>query len=488
MSSNKLYDAITDIRDDLIDQAASPDSVRKKHHRIRWISLTAAALCASILLGIFLWPAPIATSAYAIAEASYPEMAQYPNEMDYYNVLNTDFDYQAYQEQFDAWREDKEALAQPAGYADGLESFITASSVQFLSGTDDQNRVYSPINIYMALGILAEITDGNSRQQILNLLGSSDIDSLRRQAKAVWKANYSDDGLLTCLLASSLWLNEDFDFNRDTLQSLTDIYYASSYQGAMGSDEFNQALHNWLNEQTGDLLKEQVSDVKLDTQTILALATTINYKASWHDEFDQSANTVEAFHSPNEDQDCTYMHQTSLRSFYQGDHFSAVSQDLEGSGSMLFILPEEGTAPEDLLTDPQLQDFILSGDDWPQSQQATVHFSVPKFDIQSNINLIEGLQQLGITDVFDSSFSDFSPILPESDGVVLSQATHGTRVFIDEEGCFAAAFTVMADVADAEAALKEIHFTLDRPFLFVTTSSDGLPLFIGIVNQPAVSQ
>jgi hypothetical protein len=29
----------------------------------------------------------------------------------------------------------------------------------------------------------------------------------------------------------------------------------------------------------------------------------------------------------------------------------------------------------------------------------------------------------------------------------------------------------------------EIDFVLDRPFLFVITGEDGLPLFIGIVNQ-----
>ena len=31
---------------------------------------------------------------------------------------------------------------------------------------------------------------------------------------------------------------------------------------------------------------------------------------------------------------------------------------------------------------------------------------------------------------------------------------------------------------------KEVYFTLDRPFLFVLTSHDGLPLFTGVVNAP----
>ena len=30
----------------------------------------------------------------------------------------------------------------------------------------------------------------------------------------------------------------------------------------------------------------------------------------------------------------------------------------------------------------------------------------------------------------------------------------------------------------------EMDFVLDRPFLFAITGTDGLPLFVGVVNQP----
>ena len=56
---------------------------------------------------------------------------------------------------------------------------------------------------------------------------------------------------------------------------------------------------------------------------------------------------------------------------------------------------------------------------------------------------------------------------------------------IDEDGCEAAAYTVL-DV-EATAMLgpeEEIDFTLDKPFVFAITGIDGLPLFIGLVNQP----
>ncbi|RHO58079.1 hypothetical protein DW094_00440 [Ruminococcaceae bacterium AM07-15] len=32
---------------------------------------------------------------------------------------------------------------------------------------------------------------------------------------------------------------------------------------------------------------------------------------------------------------------------------------------------------------------------------------------------------------------------------------------------------------------EEVEFVLDRPFLFVITSNDGLPLFVGAVYRPS---
>ena len=70
----------------------------------------------------------------------------------------------------------------------------------------------------MALAMLAELTDGTSRAQILDCLGAEDITALRQQATALWDANYCDDGHLTSILASSLWLNQDIPFVQETME------------------------------------------------------------------------------------------------------------------------------------------------------------------------------------------------------------------------------------------------------------------------------
>ena len=114
-----------------------------------------------------------------------------------------------------------------------------------------------------------------------------------------------------------------------------------------------------------------------------------------------------------------------------------------------------------------------------------INLSVPKFDVSSEQNLKKGLQNLGVTNCFDENKSDFSSLCPDfKDPIFISKIEHGVRVAIDEEGVTATAYTVEMLAGSSRPSDDEIDFVLDRPFIFVITSEDGLPLFTGVVNQP----
>ena len=152
---------------------------------------------------------------------------------------------------------------------------------------------------------------------------------------------------------------------------------------------------------------------------------------------------------------------------------------------MWFLLPDEGVELDELLADEQTMEFLNSSGDWENSKHLIVNMSVPKFDVVSNFDLGEGLRALGVTDVFDVEAADFSPMTADVAEIVLSKADHAARVTIDEKGVTAAAYTVMMMAGAAEPPKDEMDFVLDRPFLFAVTGCDGLPLFVGVVNQPA---
>lgn len=482
--NEKIFDGITGIRDDLVEGAQQQELRPKRPARRRWLGAVAAVLAVALVAGYFFWPgsSPAATDAYAVSEAQYPQMAPYPDENKYISADGS-FDSDGFSQVYEAWWEDQRAQRREAGYADGLEGFFTAGTRQFLSGSAGENLAYSPLNVYMALAMLAELTGGESRAQILDLLGADSIEALRQQASDVWNASYRSDGAVESILASSVWLNEDVSFNQDTMDTLADTYYASSFRGEMGSADFNKALQDWLNEQTGGLLSDQTGSIELEPETVLALATTVYFRAKWNNEFQESGTEPGIFHAAGGDVTADFMHRRDSSSYYWAENFSAASLGLENGGRMWFILPDEGTGTDALLEGGAYMELVLDPESWADQKFLMVNYSVPKFDISSQTDLISGLKALGITDVFDPDISDFSPMTDDMDGIFVSQAQHGARVAIDEEGVSAAAYTVIANAGSAAPPDEEVDFTVDRPFIFVITNQDSLPLFTGVVNQ-----
>ena len=87
-----------------------------------------------------------------------------------------------------------------------------------------------------------------------------------------------------------------------------------------------------------------------------------------------------------------------------------------------------------------------------------------------------------MTDAFGSS-ADFSP-LTDVPNVFVSEAKQAARVVIDEKGCTGAAYTlIVATYNECPGEKETIDFILDRQFVFAVTSDNGIPLFVGAVND-----
>lgn len=410
-----------------------------------------------------------------VAAPKYPEMVKCPVYEDY-------ADYKDYNNALVQWYTCKgNQYNQPVGYADSLTDFWAKSIPEFLSG--EGNRAYSPANVYLALAMLAEVTGGNSRQQVLDLLGVDSIEALRTQAGHVWNAHYSNDGKTTSLLANSLWLDGCYEFKDEAVQNLINNYFASVFNGDLGTEDMNEQLRAWINSQTGGLLQEQAKNLELSSESVFALASTIYFAADWEGGFNKDKTADGVFHCKDGDLTTAFMNKTITEGvYYWGEDFGAVRLGLS-KGSMWLILPDEGKTVEDVLESGEYLQLTLSPNDWKNQKKIKINLSMPKFDISSQADLIEGMKNLGLTDVFNSHTANFTPMTDVED-LALGKIDHAVRVAIDEEGVIAAAYTVMDIPAGCVPTIpdKEIDFILDRPFLF--TVSTSIPLFAGVVEQP----
>ncbi len=453
MKREQLETALNEISDKHIAEAAN----KKKRVQLTWISSMAAAL-AVIILGLAVLR-PFA-AAKAVSQADYPKYA---------------------------WvsRHDQMEKELPL-----LEDFFAESMAQTLSGSTE-NQTYSPVNLYMALCLMAELSDSN--EQILTLLNANDRQSLREQANLIWNATYRDEGDQT-LLANSVWLDKGLSYNQDVMDTLAESYYADVYSGNLQSRKTGSAIKNWLNGNTGRMLKTDVDNLQVGPLTVMLLYATVYYQAKWSDsvEFNKAMNTEALFHAPNGDVDCTYMNKKLMQTnYYWAEDFGAISLSLKDGSQMWIMLPDEDKTTDDVLSSEEFAQMALTSgfEIYENSKYMLVNLSLPKFDIRASGDLKKDLEAMGVTDVFDPQASDFSGTLYDHREFAdfrpyISAVNQATRVAIDEKGVTAASYIELPMAGAAAPPEEIIDFIVDRPFVFVVANRYGIPLFAGVVNEP----
>ena len=475
MKRKYVLEVLDKIDDRYVAEAEkAPKKMKKRQY---WIGAIAAVLAVVICTSSFL-NTPIIT-ANAVALPSDARVTEHP-------VYHNYKDDESYRADYDIWKNEADYRRTTRERAVvSLSPFFTEGSAEFLTSQNNENALWSPVNAYIGLSMLAEITDGDSRKEILDLFGVSDIETLRSQVSAIWESVYEDDGNEICTLANSLWLEDGLDYNQDTMNNLAYHYYASVYQTDLGSDSANKSIGNWLNKNTGGMLKDSADKIDLSPDAVLALYSTLFFQAKWSDEFDSKNNTEGIFYGVNGDSNVTYMNKKLCQmNYYWHDDYSAVALSLKNGSTMWFILPDEGKTPADVLSGGAYGEMISSGDgeeEWQNKKYMKVNLSVPKFDVSSTVNLKDGLNKMGVTKVFDMESSDFTAITSDSP-VYVTAVNQSARVEIDEKGVKAAAYIEIPGCGSAMPPEEIIDFVLDRPFVFVI-SKGNLPLFTGVVNN-----
>lgn len=364
-----------------------------------------------------------------------------------------------------------------------INQFTLKSMKTFLSGRAKVNKVYSPINIYLMLGMLAESTAGNSREQLLSLAGVDSIEDMRTLSKALWNRLYFEEYGSKCVLGASMWLDESYTgkYHKDTMNRLANEYYAASFMGEMGSKEYNELFQRWMNSMTGGMLENSIKSLELRRETLMALASTIYFVEQWGKPFDEGQTKDLTFHAAGGDKTVPFMHEDKNGMYYRGEKFIAVCKWMMHT-QMWLILPNEGVSVDELMDDPDLADLMSKSS--YELDRILIHLNVPKFDISDDPDLIKALQELGVTDIFDPEAADFSPLLDTE--AYVQEANHSVRVQMDEEGVKAAALTEVVTAMGMDIPKEEeITVTFDRPFLFLVQSNLGeLPLFAGVVENP----
>ena len=365
-------------------------------------------------------------------------------------------------------------------------NFASSFSDDVLLNTKDENggsnRIYSPLSVYMAVSVLTECSDGDSLAELTDFLQVSGTEELGKINKDIFDSLYFDNFDKYCRMTNSIWLARQYNFEKDKLKTLADKYYTASFLRDFESQPECDDISEWISQNTSGKFKPFIAADTEDKKTLLKIINTVTFKEKWNTKF--RAGEEGAFHGSDGDINCMFMHgEDKYGRIAEDEAFTAYIKSFEDGYKMNFILPADGKSVNDIVSDSEVMNRVLMT---KTGEERNVIADIPKFSSGSKFDLVSTLKDAGVTKIFNEL--DIEPLVKYEenglDGARVSDIVHEAVIDVDEKGCEAAAYTMINTAPTASEPPEDYEFKADRPFIYFISNKDGVPLFVGIVNDP----
>ncbi len=350
---------------------------------------------------------------------------------------------------------------------------------------EDENYMFSPLSIKLALAMTANGANGDTYTEIADALGIN-ISEYNEYARELID-KYADYEDLSLEIANSIWLNSDYTDEQGT--SYKDVAFKPSFTDTagqyfdaaadiVGNDNAVSEINSWISGKT----HEKITEIIQDNKFLAALINSVYFKGEWQSKFNEYSTYEEEFTNRDGSVSAVQMMHKGISPFgyYEDDSFSMVELDYSGSSvSMYIALPKEGLDRQDI-------DYTAYID---KAETTVLRLSIPKFTFDYSDSLVDELKTLGMELAFDPNNADFSKMfdnIPALSNVYINDVIHKTHIDVDENGTEAAAVTasVMVGATSASPIDTVIEFKADRPFTFIIYDRDSSEvLFMGEVSD-----
>lgn len=376
----------------------------------------------------------------------------------------------------------------------GINNFAYGMSAHLAES--GENYFFSPYSICVALSVLDNAAQGETKSQMEQLLGISDLMDWNMQMELFMETGQSKKALLTS--ANSIWVDQRFELSEDLYENylpLVENYYrASMYQADFEKDsaEVKKQMDQWVSENTDGMINSCGED--LDADTALALMNAVYFYGEWKWPFEAGANKWVFYGTEEENEvdvmflgDC-WMH------YYVSDGLRAISLPYGNGSRVMNILIPVGNGEDQPKNFEQTAagifgamsteeknsflDNLLTGE-----KKWISGIRLPKFSMEYRVPQMSSLlQKMGMKNAFNARMADF----PGIGEIYVTDVMHKAKIEVDELGSRAAAVTegASASTSEDEPEIEIIHFIVDQPFLFMIQDTEtGIILFMGQVNN-----
>jgi serpin B len=351
---------------------------------------------------------------------------------------------------------------------------------------EDKNLVISPLSLNMALAMVWNGANGETKSAIQNAMGMENYqpEEVNTYFKKLRETFIKTDPTAKLAIANSIWSRKNFPVKTEFYNLNKEWYNAEVRELDFSDPAAPGIINQWCSDNTNGLIKDMISEIS--PEVMMYLINALYFKGIWSKEhgFKTAATTAESFYTNAGKQvKVKMMQQNNQLGYYSDEYLTSTALPYgNGSFSMVFILPNQN------VSSAQAIEHLKQPDSWYRCMNPggnyDVNLFIPKFKIEYENSLNEALSQLGMGIAFSGS-ADFSGISDVA--LQISTVKQKACIEVNEEGSEAAAVTAISieltSVAPSEP--QKVTFRADRPFLFaIKENSTGTVLFMGKIENP----
>ena len=380
-------------------------------------------------------------------------------------------------------------LARHPQLQQGSVNFAVRLLQQILEERPNDNFCVSPLDVQLGLSLLLNGLQAQGYQEVADALGYGELTLAEVNAfqRAVWEQVHAESDAYEVRQAIALYTVAPYRWTAAVKQQAQDWYPAAFYELESASlpQQIGQ-VQSWLQEQTKNrvALSPELWQQIAAYPTLAGIVSALFLKADWEQPLGV-APPIEFRTADGRKRLVDAMaHRYERLPYLEERDFEAIALPYRGGQLRFYLfLPREGVS----LRQWARQLDAARWRAWRERfKERAVELHMPKFEVSSELDLRDALQQMGIQQVFRDGGLRGVIEGAEKGGYIGLWAQQAT-LRVDARGTEAAAGTaITAFVQD----YGTVQIRVDRPFLFaIVHEPTGLILFTGVVHAlPATAQ
>ena len=347
---------------------------------------------------------------------------------------------------------------------------------------DGKSKVLSPLSITYALGMLNNGAGGQTQQEINTVLGFDDVaaqnEFCQKITNGLLTAGYTDN-TTKAILSNTIFVNKGrgYELQQDFTHTVNNYYYAYPQSRDFNDGETRGVINQWASDHTEGMVQEVLSEQEFDPNAVDYLLNATYFKGMWSRPFEIENTTDKPFAGGEK---VPMMGQRIQTTYAENNLYQTVSLPYgNGTYTMQVFLPREGKTLDEVLESLNGKNWQINGNNYE------VGLELPRFEIETNQDLVHVMSALGMPSAFNPGTADFShmcPIITDGNNIggniYIDMMKQVAKIKVDEMGSRAAAVTTSGALPTSLPPYAS--FCANRPFFYIISEqSTGVILFMG---------